>query len=523
MRVFLAVHLPRLPLEVFRPNWSVDEALVGAAAQAQAARAHVVVEKEVVIMANGAARAAGVRSGMRRAGASTLAPDAQFDERDAAREAALQRDVGIALMRFSPDVALLDEASVIVEVGASLRLFGGLRALTRQAKAVLDTFGVTARVSVAPTGQGAWLLAHAGNRRLLQLPSLDRALSALPLLAVPEIRPFADWFRGLGCETIADVRRLPRAGLQRRCGEHLLDSIDRAFGTAPELFDWLELPPEFSARIELPDRLEHADGALFAAHRLIAQLCGWLCAKQLAVSAITLSLEYERGRQARAPARVTIALGEPTWHEGHLLRLLKERLHRVTLDAPIIALTLDAVDVEAALPVAADLFPQPGGSPQEHARLIELLVSRLGEDNVLCPAPADDYRPEVANRWVSAAPLVQRLAQKAAPPASKSAGVRGGGVRKIALPVGLPRPTWMLEAPVRLLTRHHRPFYGSSLKIVSPAERIEAGWFDGQLVTRDYFVAQGEDSSYYWIYRERVSSREAEEDGPSWYLHGLFG
>ena len=108
------------------------------------------------------------------------------------------------------------------------------------------------------------------------------------------------------------VRRLPRAGLQRRCGEHLLDSLDRAFGTAPELFDWLELPPIFSARIELPDRLEHADGAVFAAHRLLAQLCGWLCAKHLAVTAITFSLEHERGRQAIAPTSIEIALGEPT-------------------------------------------------------------------------------------------------------------------------------------------------------------------------------------------------------------------
>jgi len=29
-------------------------------------------------------------------------------------------------MRFSPDVAMLDEAVVVVDIGASLRLFGGL-------------------------------------------------------------------------------------------------------------------------------------------------------------------------------------------------------------------------------------------------------------------------------------------------------------------------------------------------------------------------------------------------------------
>jgi protein ImuB len=304
----------------------------------------------------------------------------------------------------------------------------------------------------------------------------------------------------LGSKTIGDVRHLPRAGLQRRCGEHLLYSLDRAFGTAPELFGWLELPPTFSARIELPDRLEHADGAVFAAHRMIVQLCGWLCAKQLAVTAITLSIEHERGRQALAPTLIEIALGEPTWHEDHLLHLVKERLHRVELAAPAIALRLDASKVDSAAPDTDSLFPEPGGSPEDHARLIELLIARLGDENVLRPAPTGDYRPEVANRWV---------------PVSQAAN-------NSTFPDGLPRPTWMLATPMRLLMRQHRPFYDSSLRLMSPAERIEAGWFDGELVTRDYFVAQAEDRSCYWIYRERISSRDAEE-APRWFLHGLFG
>jgi protein ImuB len=459
-----------------------------------------VLEKDKVVIADATARMAGVRLGMKRGGVLTLSPETQMHERDVGREGAAQREVGIALMRFSPEVALLDEATVVVEVGASLRLFGGLLALCREAKAVLNALGLTARISAAPTGQGAWLLAKYGNRRVLKLASLEHRLSALPMAAVPEVRPFFDWFNGLGCETIADVRRLPRAGLQRRCDEHLLDSLDRAFGTAPELFDWLELPPSFSARIEMPDRLEHADGAVFAAHRLIVQLCGWLCAKQLAVTGVRLSLEHERGRDAIEPTVVDIALGEPTWREEHLVRLLKERLHRIELAAPMIALRLDATNVESAAPASDTLFPEPGGSKEDHQKLLELLVARLGEENVLRPAPTADHRPEIANRWI---------------PVSKKE-------KQGALPEGLPRPTWMLNPPVRLLMRKHRPFYGSPLRMVSPGERIESGWFDGELLTRDYFVAQADDQTCYWIYRERVSSRNAEED-QRWFLHGLFG
>jgi protein ImuB len=491
MRVFLAVHLLKLPLEVFRPTWS-PEPLHGS----------VVLEKDRVIVADPVARAAGAAPGMKRGGVLALSPETAMYERDLGREASAQRDLGIALMRFTHKVALLDEATVVVEVGASLRLLGGLLALCREVKAVLGTLGLSARVSTAPTGRGAWLLARSGNRRVLKLASLEQRLSVLPLLTVPDMRRFGEWFSGLGCKTIADVRRLPRAGLQRRCGERLLDSLDRAFGTAPELFDWLEVPPMFSARIEMPDRVEHANGPVFGAHRLIVQLCGWQCAKQLAVTAIRLLLEHERGRDAIEPTTINIGLSAPTWKEKHLVRLLKERLHRVELTAPVIALRLDASKVESATLASDTLFPEPGGSKEDHGLLLELLVARLGDENVLQADPSADHRPEVANRWI---PVTQK---------SKACAD--------ALPQDLPRPTWMLDIPVRLQVRQHRPFYGSALRMVSRGERIEAGWFDGELVTRDYFVAQAEDKSCYWIYRERVSSRNAEE-GPRWFLHGLFG
>jgi protein ImuB len=191
MRVFLAVHLPKLSLEVFLPRW-LPEPASGSA----------VLEKDKVVVVDSAARRAGVHPGMKRGGVTTLSPGTMMYERDFVRETAAQREVGMSLMKFSPDVALLDEATIIVEIGASLRLFGGLLSLCRQAKAMLATLGLTASISAAPTGQGAWLLAkharRANTQRVLQLTSLERVLLPLPMLAVPEIRPFADWFAGLG-------------------------------------------------------------------------------------------------------------------------------------------------------------------------------------------------------------------------------------------------------------------------------------------------------------------------------------
>ena len=75
---------------------------------------------------------------------------------------------------------------------------------------------------------------------------------------------------------------------------------------------------------------------------------------------------------------------------------------------------------------------------------------------------------------------------------------------------------------------NHRPCYGTPLKLLSPAERIEAGWWNGELVTRDYFVAENAAHVRCWIYRERISQsgqthQNNNDDDAIWYLHGLFG
>ena len=471
---------------MFRPSWSTELAVA-------------VLEKERVHLASRMASDAGVRTQMRRGGVQTIAPQTLLYERAPQKEAEALHNLSMALLQFSPNVAEAEEAAVLVDVSASLRLFGGVRTIRRRICNTARALGFTAAIGCAPTAQGSWLLARAGGGTALKADSLERQLAALPVGTLPPARPYLEWLDGLGCRTLADIRRLPRAGLQRRCGQALNETMDRALGQAPEVFEWLEAPPTFSARIELPDRIEHAEATLLYARGLIVQMIGWLTAHHLAVTRISVELQHERGREALPSTVIEIALAEPTWSEDHLVRLLRERLAQLQVDAPMIAVRLAVTNVQDKAPPSETLFPEPGGTPEDHARVMELLVARLGADNILRPDLRADYRPEVANAWV---PAVGK------PPA--------------AMPIpSLPRPAWLLDKPIALLMRDHRPFYGSPLRLVSPPERIEGGWWDGELVTRDYYVAEGRDHTHYWVYSERMGSREGDE--ARWYLHGLFG
>ena len=482
---------------MFLPNWSADTLCV-------------VLEHEQVIALSPLARAAGIKPGMRRAGALMLAPQARVHERSLEREERALQEVALALLQYSPQVASAEEATLLVDAGASLRLFGGVRALCRQIEASLRALGYTAVLSCAPTARGAWLLAQgrakagAKSGRALGMASLVRRLDRLPCALLPPARAWRDWLDGIGCMTLGQLRRLPRPGLQRRCGRPLLDMLDDAHGHSTELFVWLAAPPSFCASLELFDRVEHADALLFGARRLLQQMTGWLCAHQLAVARIELLLIHERGRVAKPPTVLALALGEAVWRDEHLVRLLRERLAQVTLDAPVIGLRLSAPQVQPMAPPSDSLFPEPGGTPQERQRLMELLVARLGVENVLQAMPQADYRPEAANRWL---PVPAKAPSKSAVPDLPP-----------GLP-GMPRPGWLLAQPIALLMREHRPFYGSPLRMVSVAERIEAGWW-GQSQARDYFIAEGLDHAHYWVYRERIAGNA--EEAPRWYLHGLF-
>jgi protein ImuB len=76
------------------------------------------------------------------------------------------------------------------------------------------------------------------------------------------------------------------------------------------------------------------------------------------------------------------------------------------------------------------------------------------------------------------------------------------------------RPGWLLAEPCPLELREERPWRGEPLTLLTRAERIETGWWDGWPVARDYYQAEGPSGRRYWIF-------QARQDG-GWYLHGLF-
>lgn len=477
--LWLCLHLKRLCLEVFDVR-AGDGPTVLLEADRQGLRVFATCE---------AARREGIAPGMPVNAALAVVPELATLHRDPVREARALERLAAWAGQFTSQVVIPGTDLLLLEIGRSLRLFGGLDSLQRAVEAGLAATGYTARRALAPTGLAAIWLARAGRPGTPEPSALAGALGPLPLACTgwpPDVRKT---LAEMGLERVGDCLRLPRDGFGRRLGKRYLDDLDRAMGRRPDAWPAFQAPERFSGTLELPvETLDH--GRLcHGMERLVVQLEGLLRGCQAGVTELHSGFLHRAG-----PAtRMTLGLVAPAWDADFLMELFAERLERQRLAAPVIGLALSSGTLIQRRLEEASLFARPGGSAEkgELERLLARLRARLGSEAVrgLCLLP--EHRPEAA--WDYAEPGTG----SPAPAADR-------------------RPFWMLDNPQPLETYLGGPCLDGPLRLVAGPERIESGWWDGRDVARDYYTAQSRHGAWLWIFRDRRPPRE-------WWLHGVFG
>ena len=515
--------LPSLPLDVF--------------ARAQAptdARPFAVTtggHYPRIVSASGAARAAGIMPDQLVSAALALAPDVILRERDPAAESAALESFAAWVTQFTPMVSLAPPDAIVAEISGSLRLFGGCpRLAARLAQGARD-LGYTVRQVQAPTPAAALMFARAKNggldlaaddrarpdlsahsagsgrkKEILERDPFLDALAQLPLAYLDAAPDVLATLAGAGITTFGQACALPRDGLARRVGAGFVALLDRARGLVADPRPPFIPPPVYRGALALPAPVTGVEALAFATNRLVHELAGWLQGRGLGVIEMALILAHERyvGIRTGVPATtVRVALAAPAREPAHLVAVLRERLARVALPAPVEAIALASV---ATAPLACrNLGLLPGDEAAVTVPLLDRLRARLGEDAVTLVAPRAEHRPERASQNG----LRVGVLRPSAGPRARNPGADPA----LALPDS-PRPLWLLAEPEPL---------GAMLEaqpwvLQDGPERIESGWWDGVDVRRDYFVAENPRGETVWIYRDH---RYGIDDG-EWFLHGVF-
>jgi protein ImuB len=494
--LWLAIVLPALPLQLAERAIAPGHALAVAEGPTQ---------RLLVAHCNDTAREQGVAAGMKLAAAQALARDLIAIERNTGCERDALDELAAWAYQFSGTIVMQPDG-VLVETGASERLFGGRARLSRAVRDGLVQLGYRATFGYAVTPRAARVVALARERRLdcphlFDGARLESALARLPFTLLEWDDAVEDTLRALGLATIGDLLALPRASFAKRFGRERLDQLDRILARRADPQPMYTPPERFTASIELPADMTDTAQLMLPAQRLLASLEGFLRGRGAGATELRFIARHNpRRAKPQPPTEIPLTLAAPERDARRLAALLAERLTRATLPEPAIALALEVDRLQFFAAHNGSLLPQPAAPGVDWLKLAETLHARLGSERVFQLQAVDDHRPERAWRTV---PL----------------SIDGGDEGHVPAPPA-PRPLLLLPAPHPLSMRNDQPLYRDPLTLVTGPERIECGWWDlgnptAKAVHRDYFVARNGRGQLLWIFRELAAPR-------GWFLHGWF-
>lgn len=433
--------------------------------------------QRLIALPNAEAAAQGVRRGQSLAAARALCPSLAVRPRDRDAEAGLLAELAAWCYQFSGHVSLVPSQAILMEVGASLRLFDGWPKLVAQLKDGLSEQGHAHTIAATPFPAASWVFAASADG--MALPDVDgvrRMLGALPLARSGLPASTVRSLQAMGFRRLEEVFHLPRPELTRRIGRQGIGWLDRLRGEAPTALPAWQPPASFRQTIEFDGELDGSQPLLFPLRRLTRSLANQLAARDGGVQRFTLTLEHARGESTR----IVVAMAAPQRDAERLFELARTRLERTTLPEPARSLELHADELPAFRPPMRDLFEPIKGDGLDWATLDERLRARLGDAALKQIELVADHRPERASRYGTPT-------AKVPPPPQR-------------------RPLWLL--------RHPEPLRHEPAVLLSGPERIESGWWDENDIRRDYYIVRTPQGQRAWAYR----SPEAQ----SWMLHGWF-
>lgn len=468
--LWACVLLPQLALDgVLRRRPASDEPLALIAGSGHARSLFAV---------NAAARAAGLRPGQRLAAAQALLAHFEAVPHDPAAATHWHRLLAAWAYRYSGDVALWPHA-VLLEVSRSLNLFGPWPRFERSLRTDLEQLGFRHRITLAPTARAAYVLAglHDGMA-VMSRDVLHRALAAVPVGKARLPEGAADMLASMGLRTLGQLMQAPRDGLRRRFGAPLLEHLDHLGGDVPEILELYRPPDRLDLGMEWTHEITQVEALVFPLRRLTGDLATYLAGRDGGVQRFMVRLVHRDGSSTDVP----IGLLTPERDPAMLFEHTRSRMERTVLTQPVVAMRLVAHELPPFVPAGRDLFDTRPTHALPLEQIRERLRSRLGDRAIRRWHATTDPRPEHAQSTAS-------------------------DVVVIGKPPMLPRPTWLLDAPL--------PLRGPPPRIVAGPERVESGWWDGGDVRRDYYVVETAQGQRAWVFCA------AGETGP-WMLHGWF-
>ena len=485
--LWLALQFPRLALDTRMGAEAQSEPL--AIIEPQGAR-------RIVVAANAAARAQGVRAGQVLGAAQALCAGLKTEMRRPKDEDAAMQNLALWALGYSAQVARHGTHTLLVEIGASCRLFGNERRLLQAIATDLEREAYACMAGVAATPAAARLFAQAGIGRIVRdVDALRDIIAPLALVHGELPAETCEALAAVGVRSYGALLRLPRAEVARRFGQVVPDHLDTLLGRRTEVVVPMRIAERFRQHLEWPYAIASSTALLFPARRLLVAAAHWLIACQRATTRLRLSFAHED----HPDTVVDLGLGQASADREHLVAVVRARLERLALPQGCTALTLELSETQALDAPSRDLFVRHGEAPEDAQQLLDRLQGRLGDTAVERFVVQADHRPELC---VGATHGSRFSSLSTSRQTHRDPWVVPTKMRPMFL---LPKPTPIEQWP---------GFDWRKARLSLP-ERIESGWWDEADATRDYYRLDQNDGARLWVFQNRQAPRD-------WFVQGIY-
>ena len=393
-------------LALWCPDWPA--AAAAATAGVPADRPVAVVHGGRIVACTAAARADGVRRGLRRREAQARCAQITLLPVDPDRDARAFAPVVAAVGAAVPAVEVLRPGLLAVPAHRAVRVLGGE---DRVAEPLIDAAagaGAEAQIGIADELTTAVLAARAGRivppgrGRDFVAPVPLRVLVDEPALLGADGAETIGLLHRLGVRTLGDLAALPRADLASRFGQTAVtahrwarDEPGRAVAPGPPA-------AERAVTMHCDPPIDRVDAAAFAGRRLAERLHRELAAAGLACTRLRVRARTAGGREDERVWRCVQPLTAHTtvervrWQlDGWLSARGDDRP-----DGPIVELALEPVETVDAGAIAAGVWEDRAEQRERAHRAVARVQSLLGGDAVLAVAAVGGRGPaQRLARW----------------------------------------------------------------------------------------------------------------------------
>lgn len=313
--------------------------------------------------------------------------------------------VAESMLAFGPVVSFdASEDVVWVEVGGCAHLHGGEEGL---AQAMIESAAGQShacRVAIADGPRIASAVARFSreDRSIVQAGKGATAIRALPVAALGFDRDVRAWFVDLGLRTCGDLQKLPRRAFGTRLGPRAYDVMQLLDGEDPApLVPWRPaVSPEES--IELEWGAHSVEALAFVMHALCDRIAVRLEGRAVATARLEIDLWLDRALCAGAPplSSISIAVPVPVARPSDLFAVVRARIDRHTLAAPVLRASLRASDLVAREGRMRDLFSPEPKAERSLPPLVAELAAELGADRIGTLELVDTWQPAERTRVV---------------------------------------------------------------------------------------------------------------------------